>query len=120
MPNEIPTVPRRYRFVVCVFKWLYRKWTEKHSYAVYFGEGDDQVNVGAGLKPGEEVESANLRFAVDSTHVQSPHSDDEKSVLAIGEATDLDIGGSPYSPNSPTDPYGRGRGSRGSERETSI
>ena len=33
-----------------VFRWLYRKWTEKHSYAVYFGEGDDQVNVGADSK----------------------------------------------------------------------
>ena len=75
---------------------------------MYFGEGNDQVNVGADLKPVEEVESANLRFAVDSPHVLSPHSDAEKSVLAIVEATDLDIGGSPYSPNSPTDPYGRG------------
>ena len=90
-----------------VFKWLYRKWTEKHSYAVYFGEGDDQVNVGADFKTVEigehvlevmirakrtvEVESANLRFAVDTKHVQSPRSDVEKSVIAIVEAKDLDI-----------------------------
>lgn len=90
-----------------VFKWLYRKWTEKHSYAVYFGEGDDLVNVGADFKTIEigehvldvmirakrtvEVESANLRFAVDTKQVQSPRSDDEKSVIAIVDAKDLDI-----------------------------
>jgi hypothetical protein len=90
-----------------IFKWLYRKWTEKHSYAVYFGEGDDLVNVGADCKTIEigeqvlevmirakrtvEVESANLRFAVDTKHVQSPHSDVEKSVIAIVDAKDLDI-----------------------------
>jgi hypothetical protein len=90
-----------------VSKWLYRKWTEKHSYAVYFGEGDDLVNVGADCKTidiGEhvldvmirakrtvEVKSANLRFAVDTKHVQSPHSDVEKSVIAIVDAKDLDI-----------------------------
>jgi len=90
-----------------VSKWLYRKWTEKHSYAVYFGEGDDLVNVGADCKTIEigehvldvmirakrtvEVESANLRFAVDTKHVQSPHSDVEKSVIAIVDAKDLDI-----------------------------
>ena len=90
-----------------VLKWLYRKWTEKHSYAVYFGEGDDQVNVGADCKTVEigehvvevmirakrtvEVESANLRFAVDTKHVKHPRSDVEKSVIAIVEAKDLDI-----------------------------
>ena len=90
-----------------VFRWLYRKWTEKHSYAVYFGEGDDQVNVGADSKtiePGEqlvdvmirakrtvEVESANLRFAADTKHVEAARSDVEKSVIAIVEAKDLDI-----------------------------
>ena len=90
-----------------VFKWLYRKWTEKHSYAVYFGEGNDQVNVGADVKTVEigehvldvmirakrtvEVESANLRFTVDAKHLQSPRSDVEKSVIAIVEAKDLDI-----------------------------
>jgi len=90
-----------------VLKWLYRKWTEKHSYAVYFGEGDDLVNVGADFRTIEigehvldvmirakrtvEVESANLRFAVDTKHVQSPHSDVEKSVIAIVDAKDLDI-----------------------------
>lgn len=90
-----------------VFKWLYRKWTEKHSYAVYFGEGDDLVNVGADCKTIEigehvldvmirakrtvEVESANLRFAVDTKQVQSARSDVEKSVIAIVDAKDLDI-----------------------------
>ena len=90
-----------------VFKWLYRKWTEKHSYAVYFGEGDDQVNVGADCKTVElgehvidvmirtkrtlEVESANLRFTVDSMHGEHSRSDAEKSVIAIVEAKDLDI-----------------------------
>ncbi|MEO7860528.1 MAG: hypothetical protein ABIU05_08805 [Nitrospirales bacterium] len=38
-----------------------------------------------------EVESANLRFAVDAKHVQSARSDDEKSVIAIVDAKDLDI-----------------------------
>ena len=63
-------------------KWQYRLWTEKRSYALYFGEGDDQVNVGGDFKTIEigehvldvmirakrtvEVESANLRFAVDT------------------------------------------------------
>ena len=91
-----------------VLKWRYRKWTEKRSYALYFGEGDDQVNVGADCKTvdiGEhvldvmirakrtvDVESANLRFTVDTTHVQRPRSDVEKSVIAIVEAKDLDIG----------------------------
>ena len=90
-----------------VLKWRYRKWTEKHSYVVYFGEGNDQVNVGADSKTVEigehvldvmirakrtvEVESANLRFTVDTKHVQSPRSDVEKSVIAIVEAKDLDI-----------------------------
>ena len=90
-----------------VFKWLYRKWREKHSFVVYFGEGDDQVNVSADFKTVEigehvldvmirakrtvEVESANLRFAVDTKHSQNPHSDVEKSVIAIVEAKDLDI-----------------------------
>jgi len=90
-----------------VFKWLYRKWTEKHSYTVYFGEGDDQVNVGADFKTVEigehvldvmirtkrtvEVEFANLRFTVDAKHVQNPRPDVEKSVIAIVEAKDLDI-----------------------------
>ncbi|MGH7183519.1 MAG: hypothetical protein ACREJN_16295 [Nitrospiraceae bacterium] len=90
-----------------VFKWLYRKWAEKHSYTVYFGEGDDQVNVGADFKTVEigehvldvmirakrtvEVEFANLRFTVDAKHVQSPRPDVEKSVIAIVEAKDLDI-----------------------------
>ena len=91
-----------------VLKWGYRKWTEKHSYAVYFGEGDDQVNVGADFKTVEigehvldvmirakrtvEVESANLRFTVDTKYVQHPRSDIQKSVIAIVEAKDLDIG----------------------------
>jgi len=90
-----------------VFKWLYRKWTEKHSYAVYFGEGDDLVNVGADFKTIEigehvldvmirakrtvEVESANLRFAVDTKQAQSPRSDVEKSGIAIVDVKDLDI-----------------------------
>ena len=90
-----------------VFRWLFRKWTEKHSYAVYFGEGDDQVNVGADSKTIElgeqvvdvmirakrtvEVESANLRFAADTKHVEAARSDVEKSVIAIVEAKDLDI-----------------------------
>ena len=90
-----------------VLKWRYRKWTEKRSYALYFGEGDDQVNVGADCKTVEigehvlevmirakrtvEVESANLRFSVDTTHVQRPRSDVEKSVIAIVEAKDLEI-----------------------------
>lgn len=90
-----------------VFKWFYRKWTEKHSYVVYFGEGDDRVNVGADCKTVEigehvldvmirtkrtvEVDSANLRFTVDAKHVQRPRSDVEKSVIAIVEAKDLDI-----------------------------
>jgi hypothetical protein len=90
-----------------VLKWLYRKWTEKHSYAVYFGEGDDLVNVGADFRTIEigehvldvmirakrtvDVESANLRFAVDTKHVQNPSSDVEKSVIAIVDAKDLDI-----------------------------
>jgi hypothetical protein len=82
-----------------VFQWLYRKWTEKHSYAVYFGEGDDQVDVGADFRTIEigehvldvmirtkrtvEVESANLRFAVDTKQVQNPRPDVEKTVIAI-------------------------------------
>ena len=90
-----------------VSKWLYRKWREKHSYAVYFGEGDDLVNVGTDCKTIEigeqvlevmirakrtvEVESANLRFAVDTKQAQSPRSDVEKSVIAIVDAKDLDI-----------------------------
>jgi len=90
-----------------VFRWLYRKWTEKHSYAVYFGEGDDQVNVGTDSKAIElgeqvvdvmirakrtvEIESANLRFAADTKHVEAARSDVEKSVIAIVEAKDLDI-----------------------------
>jgi hypothetical protein len=90
-----------------VFRWLYRKWTEKHSYAVYFGEGDDQVNVGADSKIVElgeqvmdvmirakrtvDVESANLRFTVDTKHVEHSRSDVEKSIIAIVEAKDLDI-----------------------------
>ena len=90
-----------------VFKWMYRKWTEKHSYAVYFGGGDDLVNVGADFKTIEigehvldvmirakrtvEVESANLRFAVDTKQVQSLRSDVEKSVIAIVDAKDLEI-----------------------------
>ena len=90
-----------------IFRWLYRKWTEKHSYTVYFGEGDDQVNVGADFKTVEigehvlevmirakrtvEVESANLHFAVDTKHGQTSRSDVEKSVIAIVEAKDLDI-----------------------------
>jgi len=96
-----------------VFKWLYRKWTEKHSYAVYFGEGDDLVNVGGDFKTIEigehvlevmirakrtvEVESANLRFAVDTKHVQSPRSDVEKSVIGFVDAKDLDIGAPQFS-----------------------
>lgn len=88
-------------------KWLYGKWTEKHSYTVYFGEGDDQINVSGDFKTVEmgeclldvtirakrtvEVESANLRFTVDTKHVQSPRSDVEKSVIAIVEAKDRDI-----------------------------
>ena len=90
-----------------VFKWLYRKWTEKHSFIVYFGEGDDQVNVSADFKTVEigehvldvmvrakrtvDVESANLRFVVDTKHLQSPRSDVEKSIIALMEAKDLDI-----------------------------
>ena len=90
-----------------VFKWLYRKWREKHSYALYFGEGDDQVNVGADCKTVEigehvldvmirakrttDIESANLRFTVDTKNGQSSHSDVEKSVIAIVEAKDRDI-----------------------------
>ena len=90
-----------------VFRWLYRKWTEKHSYAVYFGEGDDRVNVGADSKTVElgehvvdvmirakrtvDVESANLRFTVDTKHVEHSRSDVEKSIIAIVEAKDLDI-----------------------------
>jgi hypothetical protein len=90
-----------------VLKWLYRKWTEKHSYAVYFGEGDDLVNVGGDFRTIEigehvldvmirtkrtvDVESANLRFAVDTKHVQNPRSDVEKSVIDIVDAKDLDI-----------------------------
>ena len=90
-----------------VFRWLYRKWTEKHSYAVYFGEGDDQVNVGADSKIVElgeqvvdvmirakrtvEVESANLRFTVDTKHVEHSRSDVERSIIAIVDAKDLDI-----------------------------
>jgi hypothetical protein len=96
-----------------VFKWLYRKWTEKHSYAVYFGEGDDQVNVGADCKTVEigehvlevmirakrtaDIESANLRFTVDAKNGQSSHSDVEKSVIAIVEAKDRDIGAPQFS-----------------------
>jgi hypothetical protein len=96
-----------------VLRWLYRKWTEKHSYAVYFGEGDDQVNVGGDFKTVEigehvldvmirakrtaEVESANLRFTVDTKHVQHPRSDVAKSVIAIVEAKDLDIGAPQFS-----------------------
>lgn len=96
-----------------VFQWLYRKWTEKHSYAVYFGEGDDQVNVGADFKTVElgehvldvmirakrtvEVESANLRFTVETKHLQGPRSDIEKSGIAIVEAKDLDIGAPQFS-----------------------
>lgn len=90
-----------------VLKWIYRKWTEKHSYAVYFGEGDDLVNVGADCKTVEigehvldvmirtkrtvEIESANLRFVVDTKHLTSPRSDVEKSIIALVEAKDLDI-----------------------------
>ena len=90
-----------------VFQWLYRRWREKHSFVVYFGEGDDLVNVGADFKTieiGEQVlevmirakrtvdiESANLRFTVDTTHGQSSRSDVEKSGIAIVEAKDLDI-----------------------------
>ena len=96
-----------------VFKWLYRKWTEKHSFIVYFGEGDDQVNVSADFKTVEigehvldvmirakrtvEVESANLRFAVDTKQSQNPRSEVEKSVIAIVEAKDLDIGAPQFS-----------------------
>ena len=96
-----------------VFKWLYRKWTEKHSYVVYFGEGDDQVNVGADCKTVEigehvlevmirakrtaDIESANLRFAVDTKHAQHPRSDVEKSIIAIVEAKDRDIGAPQFS-----------------------
>jgi hypothetical protein len=96
-----------------ISKWLYRKWTEKHSYAVYFGEGDDQVNVGADFKTVEigehvldvmirakrtvEVESANLRFAADTTQGQRPRSDIEKSGIAIVEAQDRDIGAPQFS-----------------------
>ena len=90
-----------------VIQWLYRKWKEKHSYAVYFGEGDDLVNVGGDFRTidiGEhvldvmirakrtvEVESANLCFAVDTKQAQGPISDVEKSVIAIVDAKDLDI-----------------------------
>ncbi|MGH9878725.1 MAG: hypothetical protein ACRD5H_13900, partial [Nitrososphaerales archaeon] len=90
-----------------ILKRFYRKWTEKHSYAVYFGEGDDLVNVGADCKTVEigehvldvmirakrtvEVESANLRFTVDTKQAQNPRSDVEKSVIAIVDAKDLDI-----------------------------
>ena len=96
-----------------VLKWQYRLWTEKHSYALYFGEGDDQINVGADCKTvdiGEhvlevmirakrtvEVESANLRFTADTKHVQCPRSDVEKSVIAIVEAKDLDLGAPQFS-----------------------
>ena len=96
-----------------VLQWRYRKWTEKRSYAVYFGEGDDQVNVGADCKTVEigehvlevmirakrtvEVESANLRFTVDTKHLQRPRSDVEKSVIAIVEAKDLEIGAPKFS-----------------------
>ena len=96
-----------------VLKWRYRLWTEKHSYAVYFGEGDDQVNVGADCKTveiGEHVldvmirtkrtvgvESANLRFTVDTKHLQRPRSDVEKSVIAIVEAKDLEISAPQFS-----------------------
>ena len=96
-----------------VLKWLYRKWTEKHSYAVYFGEGDDLVNVGADCKTVElgehvlevmirakrtvELESANLRFVVDTKHLQNPRSDVEKSVIAIVEAKDVEIGAPQFS-----------------------
>lgn len=89
------------------FRWLYRKWAEKHSYAVYFGVGDDQVNVSAEAKIVElgeqvvdvmirakrtvEIESANLRFAVDTNQGQKNRSDVEKSVIAIVDAKDLDI-----------------------------
>ncbi len=91
-----------------ILRWLYRKWTEKHSYAVYFGEGDDLVNVGADCKTVEigehvldvmirakrtvEVGSANLRFVVDTKHLKSPRSDVEKSIIALVEAKDLDLG----------------------------
>jgi hypothetical protein len=90
-----------------VLKWLYRKWAEKHSYVIYFGEGDDQVNVGADCKTidiGEhvldvmirakrlvDVESANLRFAVGTTPAKNPREDAGKSVIAIVEAKDRDI-----------------------------
>ena len=91
-----------------VFKWRYRKWMEKHSYTVYFGEGDNQFSANTDFKTVEigdhlldvmirakrtvEVESANLRFTIDTKHLQSPRSDVEKSVIAIVEAKDLDIG----------------------------
>lgn len=90
-----------------IFRWLYRKWTEKHSYAVYFGVGDDQVNMSADAKTVElgehvldvmirakrtvDVESANLRFAIDTKDVEHSRSDAGKSVVAIVEAKDLDI-----------------------------
>ena len=96
-----------------VLKRFYRKWREKHSYAVYFGEGDDLVNVGADCKTVEigehvldvmirakrtvEVGSANLRFVVDTKHLQSPRSDVEKSIIGLVEARDLDIGASHFS-----------------------
>ena len=96
-----------------VLKWLYRKWAEKHAYAVYFGEGEDLVNVGADCKTVElgehvldvmirakrtvELESANLRFVVDTKHLQNPRSDAEKSVIAIVEAKDIEIGAPQFS-----------------------
>ena len=96
-----------------VLQWLYRKWREKHSYVVYFGEGDDQVNVGADCKTVEigehvldvmirakrtvEVEFANLRFTADTKHVPGPHSGAEKSVIAIVEAKDRDLGAPQFS-----------------------
>lgn len=91
-----------------VVQWLYRKWKEKHSYVVYFGEGDDQVNVGADCKTVEigehvldvmirakrtvEVESANLRFTAETKRGSGSHLGTEKSVIAIVEAKDLEIG----------------------------
>ncbi len=90
-----------------VGKWLQRKWTEKHCYTLYFSEGDDQINVSGDFKTvdiGEheievmirakraiEIESANLRFTVDTKHLQSPRSDVEKSIIAIVDAKDRDI-----------------------------
>jgi hypothetical protein len=96
-----------------VLQWLYRKWKGKQSYVVYFGEGDDQVNVGADCKTVEigehvldvmirakrtvEVESANLRFTADTKRVSGPHVGAEKSVIAIVEAKDLEIGAPQFS-----------------------